>query len=340
MHRLLFTSSFISEDATFADDLGIGDLSTHLDYLHFIPTYDYIPTWPGSRRAEDVLKLRSITNLENAIDHLIELGVASDKLIVGMHFSGLTFHSIFDVPSKYATLRRTIEYNEVCQLLSENAIEDWDNAYDDEYGLEIASFKSISYGIIRRTEVIIFESGRSIANKIMFITRRKLAGVMAYTIDMDDLQGVCGIEENAFSDFSQGNILNIHIRHNTSQPLLKIINYALRIASFEESQARTSNKQIQHASNGISNFQPDPDYISKIPQPYRLLVPLIYTVNDALVVAYDKMTGASRKNRANQDKIIQMPTINTFSIAATIRSVAYKLTSAAFTKFLEFLDFE
>lgn len=309
-YNLLLTSSFIAENANFASILNIAAMSKYLNYLHFIPKYNYIETWPESYRIEDVLKHRSILNLEKSVDRLINYGVPSSKIVIGLHFLGLSFHSLFDLSTKSATFRKSLEFNEVCQLLLNNELVQWEGFYDEESGLAIAKRESVSYGVIRPTDVIIYENSRSIANKILLILSRNLAGAMAFSIDMDDLHGNCGIEEDAFADFIRGQHLNIPKGYNFTQPLLKTINYAFRLATFEETQARLTDKfKNNHASDRMSSLDLDNDISSKLPARYKPIVPLLHTLNDAIVVAIDSYFGNS-KNGRNDQQVIQMPSMN------------------------------
>lgn len=204
-YNLLLTSSIVADNSDFASIIDMATMSKYINYLHLIPKYNYIEAWPESVRIEDVLKERGIINLEKTVDRLINLGVSPTKMIIGLHFAGLSFHSLFDVAMKHATFRKSIEYNTICELLLNNEIVQWESLYDEDSGLAIAKRESATHGVFRPTDVIVYENSRSIANKILFILSRNLAGAMAFSIDMDDLHGDCGIEDDVssvFFDFS------------------------------------------------------------------------------------------------------------------------------------------
>lgn len=268
--------------------LDIAAMSEYLDFIHFMPKYNYVETWPGNYRVEDVLRIRGISNLEDSIDSLINSGVSPAKLIIGVQFMGLSFHSILDLSPKSATFRRAMGHNEVCQLLTTDKTTKWSKFYDDEFGVTVIKDESKSWrGILRSTDVILLESGRSIANKVKFALSRKLAGAMAFTIDLDDYRGTCGMDEDAFADFNLGGTVNIPNRHNTTQPLLKTLNFAFGVAAFEEPQGRQPNKDT--ATDRISDIEPIDDITSKVPDKYKPLIPLIRSANDAMVIGYDKL---------------------------------------------------
>lgn len=300
-HRnLILTATFIAENKKFSQTIDVNTLSKYLDFLHFMTKFNYVETWPGSYRVQDVMKIRSLENLKDCVDGLINLGVPADKIVIGIQFIGLSFHSILDLPPNLATFRRAMPFNDVCHLLtSTDQKTKWDKFYDAEFGVTIAQDESKSWrGIlnnipfIRPRDVIVFESGRSIANKIKFALNRKLAGAMAGPIDMDDYRGNCGLDEDAFTDYNLGGTLNIPNHHNITQPLLKTISFAFGVALFEEPEARQPNKEnaIPEASDRISNLQPiNDDITSKVPEKYKPLIPLIHSANDAMVVGYDKL---------------------------------------------------
>lgn len=166
--KLLLTSSFIAKNENFTDNLNIATLSEYLDYVHLIPRYNYIQSiWPASNRVENILKERSISNLEHSINHLIDLGVKPAKIILGLQFIGIYFNSILDLSVKNAPFRKVMGYNEVCNLLSDDFDLKWERFFDDTTNMNIAKHESKSWhGIVRRIKVLVFESSRSIANKV------------------------------------------------------------------------------------------------------------------------------------------------------------------------------
>lgn len=289
--NLLLTSTFIIADKRFAEVIDLPALASYFDMVHLVQKYNYVETWPGSYRVEDVLQVRSLTNLEQIIDGLIQSGVPASKIVLGVQFVGLSFHAVLDLAAKSATFRRTMPYNEVCRILTNDKKAEWEKFYDYETGMAIAKDESKSWrGILRSTNVIVYESAHSIANKVRLALDRKLAGAMAFPIEMDDFKGYCGgIEEEAFADFNIATKFNIPNQHNATHPLLKVINYAFELAPFDISQGRAPNKEAIYAANRINEIDTDADVTSKIPDQYKPLIPIVYAINDALVVGYDKM---------------------------------------------------
>lgn len=290
--NLMLTATFIAENKKFTQTIDVNTMSKYLDFLHYMPTYSYVETWPGSYRVQDIMEIRSLENLKDSIDSLINLGLPAEKIVIGIQFIGLSFHSILDLPPNMATFRRPMPFNEVCRLLTSTDQKiKWKTFYDDEFGLTIAKDESKSWrGFLRPRDVIVYESSRAIANKIKFVLNRKLAGAGAFGIDMDDYRGNCGLDEDAFVDYNLSGTLNIPNHHNITQPLLKTISFAFSVALFEEPEARQPNKDTApQASDRISNLQPVDDITSKVPEKYKPLIPLIHSANDAMVVGYDKL---------------------------------------------------
>lgn len=268
-------------------------LSEYVDYVHLIPKYDYLEIWPGSDRVENVLKERGISNIEYTINRLINSGVASTKIILGLEFIGLYFNSILDLSLKHATFRKTMGYNDVCNLLSNDPESKWDKFFDDATNMNIAKHESKAFFMIRRIKVLVFENSRSIANKVKLILNHRLGGALAFPINMDDHDGHCGIENDTFDDFSTLGTFDSRNTQNATQPLLKTINYVLRIAPFEEQglQARqpTSDDMAFTAIDRLWDTETKNDIISRMPDNYKPLVPIIQSANDAMIVGYDKL---------------------------------------------------
>lgn len=64
------------------------------------------------------------------------------------------------------------------------------------------------------------------------VVERNLAGALAFTIDMDDFKGQCGIDADSFDDFGLDDdaIATIFERMGTTFPMLRTIDQALSLA--------------------------------------------------------------------------------------------------------------
>ena len=85
------------------------------------------------------------------------------------------------------------------------------------------------------TNVITYDSSRSVANKVRYAMRKNLGGISGWDICMDDFQGDCPIDTDTFMDFKTvpGVELKLPTRTRTDYPLLRTINEAISL-SMEE----------------------------------------------------------------------------------------------------------
>lgn len=67
-------------------------------------------------------------------------------------------------------------YNEICTLLS-NKSSNWEKTFNTEYSEVIAKYRDVKKN---ETRVAVFDSSRSIANKMKFAMSRNLAGAMVW----------------------------------------------------------------------------------------------------------------------------------------------------------------
>ncbi|XP_055326393.1 probable chitinase 2 [Sitodiplosis mosellana] len=228
LHGLSVTSTFVATTENIAEVLDIPAISRHLDYVHFVQKYNF--NWkPQEDIINYAIKERSINSTEQMINSLLERGVAANKLVMGVQFSGLLFRSIQGLGRFSATtFRRQLGYNEVCDALSK--LSGWQKIYDPKSGLAIAKRMEPSSGAhLPRLSTIVFESGRSIVRKIQFAVSQKLAGAMVFPIDMDDFIGLCSVDKDTYADFKppQGVNLNIDTNENRKFPLLRTVNEAI-----------------------------------------------------------------------------------------------------------------
>lgn len=85
------------------------------------------------------------------------------------------------------------------------------------------------------TNVVTYDSSRSIANKVRYAMRKNLGGISGWDISMDDFQGDCSIDTDTFMDFKTvpGVQLTKPIRKQRDYPLLRTINEAISLAMEE-----------------------------------------------------------------------------------------------------------
>lgn len=223
----------------------IPQLSKYLDFLH-IMCYDYGGAWDKRITANAPLTSSDMLNVEYTIDYLIKLGAPPEKLVLGLPLYGRTFitngnEGNFNDPSNdygfqgnFTRENGFMGYNEVCLLLS-NPQSGWKRSWDAATNEGVARWKNAATGEMR---VVVFDSTRSIANKVRFAMKRKLAGSMVWSVDTDDFHGDCDIDEDTYSDFKPAAGINLVFpkRFNANYPLMRTINEATVLALDEMAQ--------------------------------------------------------------------------------------------------------
>lgn len=145
-------------------------------------------------------------------------------------------------------------YNEVCLLLS-NQTSGWQKGWNSEMSQATARRKVEGTD---ETRVVVFDSSRSIANKIKFAMSRNLGGAMIWSVDTDDFHGDCDIDDDTFADFKPmaGVSLSIPKRYNANYPLLRTVNEAIVVSQSEIAQeAELAEKDRENEIN--HKFEPN-----------------------------------------------------------------------------------
>lgn len=120
-------------------------------------------------------------------------------------------------------------YNEICETISKPDAS-WNSSWDGHKAQAIASYRDVN-----TSKVVVFDSPRSIANKMRFAMKLNLAGAMIWSVDTDDFRGDCEFPTDTYEDFRDNpNIkLNIPNRKYKNYALLNTVNDAI-VLSLEE----------------------------------------------------------------------------------------------------------
>lgn len=254
-HKLLLTSAFGASKAVIDQGYDIRQLSKYLDFLH-IMCYDYGGAWDKRITANAPLKDKGINSITFTIDYLIKLGASPSKIVMGIPFYGRTFitknnNGNFEDASNdvgfqgvYTRENGFMGYNEICNLITDKS-SGWTRFWDDERNQAMAKFKNEELGEMR---VVVFDSTRSVANKMRYAMQRGLGGAMVWSIDTDDFLGDCSTDIDTFADFKPGPgvTLTIPKRYNANYPLLRTINEGIVISLDEitlESEIKEKEKE-------------------------------------------------------------------------------------------------
>lgn len=240
-HNLLLTSAFGAAKNVIDLAYDVSTLSKYLDYMH-IMCYDYGGSWDKRVTANAPLSSDDALNVEFTIEYLIKMGASPSKIVMGIPFYGRTF--ITEGPGNFGDASTDVGfmgpytrengfmgYNELCVLLS-NTSSRWTKSWDAAKSQGVAKQLNIETG---ETKVAVFDSARSVANKMRFVMSQDLGGAMVWSVDTDDFLGDCEIELDTYDDFGKmaGVKLSIPRRVNANYPLLRTINEALIIAEDE-----------------------------------------------------------------------------------------------------------
>lgn len=230
LHNISLTATYIAAHEQILENLDPSRISNHFDFVHFLQWYMF--DGPKFGQYQLALEMRSIRNMQKSIDCAIALGMPRKKIVMGLQLLPTVFDHFSSEIEKF-------DYSQFCDL---------EEKYDDTIGLNTAKkLVPILWTFLPEHERYIYESSRSIANRVRFAVRRNLGGIMAFSINYDDFEGKCKAENDTFADFSptSGVTLNISDDKNTTFPLLYTMNKAIVIATDEiiqENRIRIENK--------------------------------------------------------------------------------------------------
>lgn len=270
-HNLLLTSAIGASKFTIDQAYSVRKLSRHLDFLH-IMCYDYGGSWDKRVTANAPLTSDDELNVEFTINYLLKLGANPSKIVVGLPFYGRTF--VTNLEGHYGDASNDIGfqgpftkengflgYNELCAMLSDKS-QGWTAEWDGPTSQSIARQRNTDTS---ETKVAVYDSTRSVANKIRFLMKKELAGAMVWSVDTDDFLGDCDTETDTYDDFkvASGVKLNVPKRLNTNYPLLRTINEAILVTLDEmaqEEEIKTSDEENEIPSDEDSSDENNGSY--------------------------------------------------------------------------------
>lgn len=167
------------------------------DYIHVIG-YDLRGWWnnfadvhsPMADRAHDEGNFVGL-NVENGVNLWLQGGCPADKVVLGVPLFGRTY--LLDTPEgnsvgsptigagsagEYTNEPGYLGYCEICAMLPNMTIR-WDEKAQCPY-----AFNAVEW--------IGYEDERSLRAKIDWAVEKRLAGIYAFSLDLDDYRGHCG----------------------------------------------------------------------------------------------------------------------------------------------------
>ncbi|KAG5677955.1 hypothetical protein PVAND_007668 [Polypedilum vanderplanki] len=167
-------------------------------------------------------------SIEDSIQIFLNAKVPPSKLTVGIPFYARTFLTTGDgnigdesereaEPGPIIKDNSLIGFNEICLMKKEKQ---WFFQFDQKSSQMIGKY--LTNG---KHAVAVFDSPRSVANKVKYAMEKNLRGVWAWSIDMDDFDGDCEIDETVFNDYGPR---KPQIYHQRDFPLLRTMNIAMK----------------------------------------------------------------------------------------------------------------
>lgn len=154
-------------------------------------TFDFNGPWTQRVGFPAALRGPDENNIESRVNYFTQLGVPSEKIILGIPFSGRTFitnnagnigdeSSDTGFPGPFVKENGFLGYNEICRLRKER---EWKEVrFDENASQSIGKFEKDGL-----THVVTFETPRSIANKVKFAVEKNLGGVWVFFVDTGEL---------------------------------------------------------------------------------------------------------------------------------------------------------
>ncbi|XP_064539452.1 probable chitinase 2 [Drosophila montana] len=236
-HGLLLTSAIGAAKNVIDQAYDVRQIARYLDFLH-IMCYDYHGSWDQKVGYNAPLTAAALDPLsvQYSIDYLLKLGAPAAKLVLGLPFYGRTFKTVsqgnvddasdgIGFRGPYTREDGFLGYNEICSILS-NKTSGWSTQWDGATSQVVA--RSERNVFTQDVSVVTFDSSRSIANKVKFAMKKRLAGVMVWSVDTDDFLGKCQLDEDTYADFRL--VKTAPRRLNQNYPLLRTINEATSLA--------------------------------------------------------------------------------------------------------------
>lgn len=207
----------------------IPNLAKHVDAIN-VMTFDYAGPWDRKIGFNAPLHSSRQVDVKSAIELFVNAGAPIDKLILGIPFYGRAFVAtniehgeIGDASEEegfagpYIGDKTLFGYNEFCKMKNEKQ---WNFHFNTGASQMVGKF--IENG---KMNVATFETPRSVANKVKFAMENGLLGVWAWSIDTDDFNGACEVDETTYRDFG---IKKPALRRARDFPLLRTINDVMK----------------------------------------------------------------------------------------------------------------
>uniref|UniRef100_A0A182MJK8 chitinase n=1 Tax=Anopheles culicifacies TaxID=139723 RepID=A0A182MJK8_9DIPT len=204
-HGLLVTGALAASETIASIAYDIAGIVPHLDYIHLM-AYDYNGAWnnftghnaPLFAGPSDQNDFQRMLNVDHSVNYWLSQGAPLAKLVLGVPAYGRTF-TLMDsasnglrapsagpgFPGPYTGQAGYIAYHETCAHFLPGS--SWQRVWEP--------VQRIPYGFFDH-QWIGYDDRDSILEKCNYVNSRNLAGMMMWSIDMDDFRGYCGANYN------------------------------------------------------------------------------------------------------------------------------------------------
>lgn len=225
--KLKETSRWLTSTYAVGSDLkeyNFAELSKHYDHITYIYAY------PNVHTAKDAIKVRNISHILDQIEALTAMDIPPSKIIIGLPFGSPQF--IMTLINSESKFEGAISYIAMCNMWSNERKYKWLKSFNEDAGLAIAQSQKYHTGDVHS---IVFDSSRSIANKLRYAMKKGLGGVTTGFLHADDIHGHCDLDTDTWHDFKpiDGVILNIPQRNVSTFPLIRTISEAIEVTMDE-----------------------------------------------------------------------------------------------------------
>ncbi|XP_015179710.1 PREDICTED: probable chitinase 2 [Polistes dominula] len=207
----------------------ISYISKYLDYIH-VMTYDYHGSWDLKILPNAPLYSNNDESVNATVSYLLQLGAPAKKLVLGLPMYGRTYISNTKISpgenptgmpcgkdgfnGSYTRQNGFMGYNEICEEVKDKKwISGWDNDSNTPYA-------------VNEDRVIFYDDYISLKTKALYAKEMNLAGVMIWSIDTDDHNGICGTDYILMKSINKA-FINKVSTDKTSSHKVSIVLYAI-----------------------------------------------------------------------------------------------------------------
>lgn len=197
-HQLLLTAAVSAGKSTIDGAYDVPAFTQYLDFINMM-TYDYHGSWDNITGCNTPLRAEPndtetnlSMNVEYSINYWLQLGAPAEKLILGLASYGRSFtlqdtqHNSVNQPimgpgtaGPYTREPGSLGYNEICESEMNSQ---WSVVWDDDCEAPYA---------YQGNQWVSYDNAKSIAIKCKLAAKLNLGGVMMWSIETDDFQGIC-----------------------------------------------------------------------------------------------------------------------------------------------------